>query len=187
MTHGLKLLYELTVKTGAKIGVKEYFQILEDTLIGRFLPAFRMRRKRRLVMSPKFFFFDLAPVIHFTRRGPISPGSELFGRAFEHYLFMEITAHSSYSEKFYPVSYWRTASGIEIDFILGDHEVAVEVKATDQANSSHLKGLRRFREEYQVRRTILVSLDARPRMTDDKIEILPWSSFLEMLWKGEIL
>lgn len=163
------------------------FQILIDTLIGRLLPAFRMRRKRRLVTSPKFFFFDIAPVIHFARRGSVSPGSELFGRAFEHYLFMEITTHSSYSEKFYPVSYWRTTSGIEVDFILGDHEVAVEAKATEQANPSHLKGLRRFREEYQVRRSILVTLDARPRMTDDGIEILPWNRFLEMLWEGKLL
>ena len=167
--------------------VKEYFQILEDTLVGRFLPAFRKRRKRRLVVSPKFFFFDLAPVICFTRRGPVSKGSELFGRAFEHYLFMELTAHSSYSESYYPICYWRTASGVEVHFILGDHEVAVEAKASDHAVSSHLKGLRQFREEYQARRSILVSLDARPRMTEDGIEILPWQRFLEMLWGGEIL
>ena len=167
--------------------VKEYFQILEDTLVGRFLPAFRKRRKRRLVASPKFFFFDLAPVIYFTRRGPVSQGSELFGRAFEHYLFMELSAHSTYSENFYPLCYWRTASGMEVDFILGDHDVAVEAKATDHAVSFHLKGLRQFREEYQTRRSILVSLDARPRMTEDGIEILPWKNFLEMLWGGEFL
>lgn len=167
--------------------VKEYFQILEDTLVGRFLPSFRKRRKRRLVLSPKFYFFDLAPVIYFTHRGPVSEGSELFGRAFEHYLFMELTAHSAYSEKFYPLFYWRTASGMEVDFILGDHEVAVEAKATNHAVSNHLKGLRQFREEHQTRRSILVSLDARPRMTEDGIEILPWQRFLEMLWGGEIL
>jgi predicted AAA+ superfamily ATPase len=167
--------------------VKEYFQILEDTLVGRYLPAFRKRRKRRLVMSPKFYFFDLSPVIHLTHRGSVSPGSELFGRAFEHFLHMEISAHSSYSEKFYPTSYWRTTTGAEVDFILGDHEVAVEAKATDHANPGHIKGLRQFREEYQVRRSILVSLDARPRTTEDGIEILPWRRFLEMLWAGEIL
>jgi predicted AAA+ superfamily ATPase len=63
----------------------------------------------------------------------------------------------------------------------------VEAKATDQATPSHLKGLRQFREEYPVRRSILVSLDARPRITDDGIEILPWSRFLEKLWGGELL
>ncbi len=166
--------------------VKEYFQILEDTLIGRRLPAFQKRKKRRLVTSPKFYFFDLSPVIHLSRRSKVVPGSELFGRAFEHYIWMEIIAHSSYSELFYPISYWRTASGFEVDFILGDHEICIEVKSTELANTTHLKGLRRFREEYSVQRSILVSLDSRPRKTEDQIEILPWHIFLEQLWGGGI-
>lgn len=100
---------------------------------------------------------------------------------------MEIVAHSSYSESFYPISFWRTSSGIEVDFILGDHEIAVEVKSTELANPNHLKGLRRFREEYTVRRNILVSLDPKPRKTEDQIEILPWKTFLEQLWSGNII
>ena len=167
--------------------VKDYFQILEDTLVGRQLPAFRKRKKRRLLTSPKFYFFDLSPVIHLSRRGKVEPGSELFGRAFEHFIWMEITAHAAYSELFYPISYWRTASGFEVDFLLGDHEVAVEVKSTAIANMAHLKGLRRFREEYTVRKTVLVSMDERPRLTEDKIEILPWQVFLERLWSGAII
>jgi predicted AAA+ superfamily ATPase len=167
--------------------VKEYFQILEDTLIGRQLPAFQKRKKRRLVTSPKFYFFDLSPVIHLSRRSKVVPGSELFGRAFEHYIWMEIIAHSSYSELFYPVSYWRTASGFEVDFILEDHEIAIEAKSTELANTTHLKGLQRFKEEYSVRRSILVSLDSRPRKTEDQIEILPWQIFLEQLWGGEVI
>jgi predicted AAA+ superfamily ATPase len=167
--------------------VKEYFQILEDTLIGRQLPAYRKRKKRRLITSPKFFFFDLAPVIHLSRRGSVQPGSELFGRAFEHFIWMEIIAHSSYSELFYPVSFWRTSSGIEVDFILGDHEISIEVKSTTLANDSHLKGLRRFKEEYSTRRSILVSLDSTPRETIDQIEILPWNNFLDQLWEGNVI
>ena len=68
---------------------------------------------------------------------------------------MEIVAHSNYSEVFYPVTFWRTSSGFEVDFVLGDHEIAVEVKSSKLANKSHLKGLRRFREEYSTRRSIL--------------------------------
>ena len=166
--------------------VREYFQILEDTLIGQQLPAFKKRKKRRLITSPKFNFFDLSPVIYLSRRGEVIPGSELFGRAFEHYIWMEIVAHSNYSEVFYPVSYWRTSSGFEVDFVLGDHEIAVEVKSSKLANKSHLKGLRRFREEYSVQQSILVSLDPKPRKTEDQIEILPWQVFLEQLWGGEI-
>ena len=167
--------------------VKEYFQILEDTLIGRQLPAFRKTKKRRLVTSPKFYFFDLSPVIHLSRRGEVVPGSELFGRAFEHFMWMELVAHSSYSELFYPITYWRTSSGFEVDFVLGDSEISIGVKSTDSANTTHLKGLRRFREEYPVRRSILVSLDSKPRKTEDQIEILPWQMFLEQLWSGKVV
>jgi len=167
--------------------VKEYFQILEDTLTGRILPAFRKRKKRRIVTSPKFFFFDLAPVVHLTRRGRVSPGSELFGRAFEHFLWMEINAHASYSERFYPIAYWRTSSGFEVDFILGDHEIAIEIKSAQVVNRNHLKGLQRFGEEYRTRRRIVVALEPKPRKTADGIEILPWRVFLEELWEGSVI
>lgn len=167
--------------------VKGYYQILEDTLIGRTLPASKKRAKRRLIRAPKFYFFDIGVVAHLTRRGTVSRGSELFGRVFEHFVYLEILAHSSYSGVFYPLAYWRTASQIEVDFILGDHEIAVEVKSTAEAKAHHLKNLRAFKDEHPSSRCILVSLDARPRRTQDGIEILPWRDFLEQLWAGKIL
>jgi len=167
--------------------VKEYFLILEDTLIGRMLPAFRKRAKRRLIGAPKFYFFDIGIVAHLTRRGKIRPGSELFGRAFEHMIYMELTAHSGYSEMNYPIAYWKTASGFEVDFVLGDHEIAVEVKGTDMVTNKHLKGIRAFKEEYQARSYIVVSMDTNPRKTEDDIEILPWQVFLDRLWANEII
>ena len=167
--------------------VRDYFQILEDTLIGEYLSAYQKKQKRRLITSPKFFFFDLAPIIHLSNRGEVVPGSELFGKAFEHFIWMELTAHRSYSELFYPISFWRTSSGFEVDFLLGEHEIAIEVKSTSLANRTHLKGLRRFKEEYETRRSILVSLDSKSRETEDGIEILPWGIFLNMLWGGDII
>ena len=100
---------------------------------------------------------------------------------------MELAAHSAYSELFYPVAYWRTASQLEVDFILGDHEIAVEVKGTRQAAEHHLRGLRAFREEFTTRHSILVSRDPNPRTTGDGIEILPWRVFLERLWRNELM
>jgi len=166
--------------------VKEYFRILEDTLVGRMLPAFRKRAKRRLIGAPKFFFFDIGIVAHLTRRGKVKPGSELFGRAFEHLIYMELTAHSGYSEVNYPIAYWKTASGFEVDFVLGEHEIAVEVKSTDMVTNKQLKGIRAFKEEYQARRYIVVSMDTNPRRTEDGIEILPWQVFLDRLWANQI-
>jgi predicted AAA+ superfamily ATPase len=164
--------------------VKEYFQILEDTLIGKQLPAFRKRAKRRLIGTPKFYFFDISIVSHLTHRGRVEKGSELFGRALEHFIYMEILAHSSYSELNYPIAYWKTASGFEVDFVLGDHELAVEVKSASMAGNRHLKGIRAFKEENTARRYIVVSMDAEPRKTADGIDILPWKIFLDRLWKG---
>ncbi len=123
---------------------------------------------------------------HLTRRGVVNQGSELFGRVFEHFVYLEILAHSSYSELFYPLTYWRTASQIEVDFILGDHEIAVEVKSTTQAKGHHLKNLRAFKDEHPSSRCILVTMDTRPRRTEDGIDVLPWRDFLEQLWGGKI-
>ena len=167
--------------------IKQHFQILEDTLVGCHVPAYRKRMKRRVVSAPRFYFFDVGVVAQLTRRGVVEAGSELFGRAFAHFIFMEIKAHAGYSEKNYPIAYWRTVSQIEVDFILGDHEVAVEVKSTAQAGNHHLKGLRALKEELVAKHYILVSLDPRPRQTEDGIEILPWKTFLERLWEGQLL
>jgi len=166
--------------------IKEYFQILEDTLIGRYLPSFQKRPKRRVITAPKFYMFDIGITNYLLNRTKIEKGTELFGKAFEHFIYQEIYAHSRYSDVNYPMYYWRTASQIEIDFVLGDHEVAIEVKATDQATVRHLKGLKAFAEEYDVKKLILVSNDPLPRLVDD-IEILPWKVFLERLWKDEII
>ena len=165
--------------------VKEYFQILDDTLIGKKLPAFRKRAKRRLIRAPKFYFFDIGIVSYLAHRGKVEQGSELFGRALEHFIYMQIMAYSGYSELNYPISYWRTASGIEVDFVLGDHEIAIEVKSASLVGNRHLKGIRAFREEYSAKKYIVVSMDPRPRKTADGIDILPWQVFLDRMWKGK--
>ncbi|MBI5554480.1 MAG: ATP-binding protein, partial [Elusimicrobia bacterium] len=90
--------------------IKEYFQILEDTLIARFLPSFQKRPKRRVILAPKFYFFDVAIANYLTKRKNIEMHSEAFGKAFEHFMFQEIYAHSKYSGLDYPVAYWRTTS-----------------------------------------------------------------------------
>jgi len=166
--------------------IKEYFQILVETLTGRFLPSYQKKPKRRVILSPKFYFFDIGIANQLLKRGVILPGSESFGKAFEHFIYHEIYSHSHYSDLNYPLCYWRTASNIEVDFILGDHEVAVEVKSSEMANPRHLRGLISFSEEYNAKKLILVSNDPAPRKTGN-IMILPWRVFLEQLWAGEII
>ncbi len=165
--------------------VKGYYQILQDTLIGSFIPAYRKKVKRRLISASRFVFFDVGIVRQLTKRGEVKEGSELFGRAFEHFITLEVLAHSSYSELEYGVSYWRTASQLEVDLILG-HDIAVEIKSSDRVTNKHLKGLRAFKEEHRAK-CILVSRDPEPRKTDDDILILPWEEFLKRLWAKEII
>ncbi len=101
---------------------------------------------------------------------------------------MELRAHATYAPNGagLPVSYWRTASGLEVDFILGAAEVAVEVKSTDRPTSDHLKGLRAWREEHPTSRCILVCRAPRARRTEDGIEILPWRDFVRRLWLHQL-
>lgn len=166
--------------------IKEYFQILEDTMTGRFLQSFQKKPKRRVITAPKFYYFDVGVAGYLLKRGTIGYGSEAFGKAFEHFIYNEIYSYSHYSDRNFPLTYWRTASQIEVDFILGDHEVAVEVKSASLVNPRHLKGLKSFAEEYKVRLLIIVSTDPYPRKIDN-IMILPWKVFLEKLWGGEII
>lgn len=166
--------------------IKEYFQIIQDTLVGRFVPAYQKKPKRRVITAPKFYFFDVGIVNFLLKRGKIEMGTEVFGNVFEHFIYQEIYAHSSYSGLDYEISYWRTASQIEIDFVLGKHEVAIEVKASNNINSRHLKGLKSFMEEYKVNHAILICNEVLPRKQGD-IWILPWQVFLEKLWGGELI
>jgi len=168
------------------ITIKEYFQILEDTLIGRFLPSFQKKPKRRVILSPKFYYFDVGIAGYLLKRGAINYGSEIFGNAFEHFIYQEIYAHNHYTDINYPISYWRTASQIEVDFILGDHQIAIEVKATNNVHSKHLSGLKAFAEEYLIEKKILVSTDPYERQMGDII-LMPWNIFLNKLWSGDII
>ncbi len=166
--------------------IKEYYQILEETLIGDFVPSFQKKPKRRVVSAPKFYFFDIGVANHLLKRRQIEWETVDAGHTFEHFIFMELKAYSQYSGKKFPIQYWHTSSGQEVDFILGDHACAIEVKATDNVHNRHLKGLRTFADEYTVKRKIIVSNDPFVRQTED-IVIYPWKIFLEKLWGGELI
>lgn len=168
------------------ITIKEYFQILEDTLLGYFIPVYQKKPKRRVIKAPKFYFFDLGIANNLLNRGKIEKGSELFGHAFESFIFQELIAHKHYSGLEYSISYWRTASQIEVDFILGDHEVAIEIKSSSFISSKHLAGLKAFAEEYEVKKSIIVCTEPIPRLFNG-VYILPWEDFLNKLWRNEII
>ena len=167
--------------------VKGYFGILEDTLLGRWLPAWRKRRKRRLIGAPKFYFADVGVVNRLARRGTVHRGSELYGKAFENWVHHEPAAFVAYTDWDVQLTHWRLPSGIEVDFVLGDMALAVEAKASANIGRPHLKGLRSLALEHDPGRRVVVCLEPRPRRTPDGIEVLPAETFVRKLWEGELV
>lgn len=167
---------------------KNHFQILADTLIGRWLPAYRKRPKRRVIAAPKFYFMDVGVVNRLAKRGELLPGSDAYGKAFENWVYHELTAYTHYRDCDEGMSYWRLASGIEVDFVLGDMAVAVEAKSSAKITRNHLKGLRSLAIDFpEVRNRIVVCREPKPRKTDDGIDVIPTDLFVQKLWNEEII
>jgi predicted AAA+ superfamily ATPase len=165
--------------------VKEYFSILEDTMIGFMVPAYRKAIKRRLFLGPRFYFFDLGLTNYLLHRKNLIQGSPEYGKAFEQFVIQELHAWCGYNNLHPGLTYWRTTSGMEVDAILGDAQVAIEIKSSREIHRHHLKGLKAFGEEHPRSRRIIVSNEPVRRISEE-IEIIPLLEFLEDLWKGSI-
>lgn len=165
--------------------VKEYFAILQDTLVGYIIPAYTKVVKRKIRQAPKFYYFDVAIVNYLLGRKHLQPGSADFGHAFEHFMMQEIIAYLGYSGFENKLSYWHTYNNYEVDAILGDGDVAIEFKSCKEVQTRHLSGLKAFREEHPHARLIIVSLDEVPRILND-VEVLPATDFLQKLWNKTI-
>ena len=170
--------------TSAKT-IQSYYQILEDTYIGSFLPAYARRPKRRIVKQPKFYFHDVGVVNQLAKRRQLEAGNPLFGKAFENWIFHEIVCFNKYTCLDYELATWRLTTGAEVDFIIGDMEIAIESKASSHVHSRHLKNLRVLQEEHPcVRERVVVCLETEPRRTTDGILILPYHDFVKRLWRS---
>src|SRR5204862_2593139 len=120
------------------------------------------------------------------QRGEMRPGSELYGKAFENWIFHELSSHNAYSEAFAHFSYWRLASGIEVDFVVNDMSVAIEAKASAKVSADHLRGLRALIQDHpKVKNRVLVCLEAKSRRTEDGILVLPAMEFCRRLHNGD--
>jgi predicted AAA+ superfamily ATPase len=172
--------------------VQGYYQILVDTFLGYFTFPYSQKVKRDLIeATPKFYFFDVGIANHLAHQALLDLKGLVAGRAFEHYIFMELTAYKGLRRKSFEISYWRTKLGLEVDFILGKALVAIEVKLSTQVYQEDLKGLIAFCEEHDKAQAYVVSQDPRPRdlKVNEQliIRILPWEIFLKKLWADEII
>jgi predicted AAA+ superfamily ATPase len=167
--------------------VKEYYQILVDTLLGTMIEPYKKRKDRHVIIrAGKFYLFDVGVAGAITHRRIPQEKGEQFGKAIEHFILMELLAHRVYSELNYDVNFWRTKSGLEVDFILGHGEVAIEVKGTSRVDKADLRPLKTFIQEYRPARAFVVCNEGAVRLHED-IRILPWRDFLKMLWHGEVI
>jgi predicted AAA+ superfamily ATPase len=162
--------------------VYEYFDILRDTLLLHEVPAWTRSSARKPLVSPKYYFFDVG-VVSWLQGRPVQAGTPEFGPAFETWLLHELVCHRDYAGGA-PIRHWRSASGYEVDFVLGDH-TAVEVKAKENVAPRELRALHALAEERPVKHALCVSLDPRPRRVGD-VRILPYGDFLDALWAGDL-
>ncbi len=155
--------------------VQEYFQILEDTLLGFRLQPWTRSRKRRAIHSPKFYFFDCGiPNVLLGRT--LSSKTREFGHAFEHGMVLETLAAAHHDRRFEQLRFWRSASGFEVDLLLDDH-TAVEFKA-GTVRDGDVAGLVALAEDMPLRRRWIVCTETVPRRLPGGIEVLPWQEYL---------
>ncbi len=164
--------------------VKDYVQVLIDTLIVSTLPPYRKTASRKTVATEKIYFFDIGVSNFLIGRKEVYPKTPAFGENLEHLIFLELRAYLDYLQRDEMLTYWRTTSQIEVDFIVGDH-TAIEVKGAGRVSTQDLKSLKILSEEMVLKTKIVVCDEKEPR-TVDGIKIYPIILFLQKLWAGEI-
>jgi predicted AAA+ superfamily ATPase len=167
--------------------VKEYYQILIDTLLAICIEPFKKRQSRQVITkASKYYMFDVGVAGYLTKRNIVEQKGPEFGKAFEHFMLMEIVAFRSYAGKDFPINFWRTKTGLEVDFVLAQGEVVIEIKGADRIDKRDMNGLEAFVEAYTPKKSIMVCNEKEKR-AHGKIMILPWQVFLQELWAGKIL
>lgn len=154
--------------------VTGYFEILRDLLIGYFLPPFTKKAKRRLISHPKFYYFDPGVYRAIRPTGPYDMPGELGGVSLETLVHQQINAVNDLLELGYKMYYFRTSTGVEVDFVLyGKNGIkAIEVKATERFQDNMLDGLKKFRADYPEAKLFLLYGGERKLFVDD-VTVLP--------------
>lgn len=171
--------------------VSAYFSILVDTLMGYLIYPFKKHVGRQIISeTPKFYLFDVGVANYLQRYQITELNGQQAGKALEHYILLELIAYRELREKDFEINYWRTKTGLEVDFILDKGRIAIEVKLEQQPDKSDLRGLTAFCEEHHPKSAYLICMVPRARRTrynDLAIDIMPVTTFLEQLWDGKII
>ena len=162
--------------------VEGYVRILEDILLGWRLPVFTRKAKRQLAGHPKFFLFDAGVFRSLRPRGPLDRPGEIEGQALEGLVAQHLSAWAAYSSQRRELFYWRTVSGVEVDFVVYGPEGiwAIEVKNSRNVRNADLRGLKAFKDEYPQSGLLLLYRGIE-RLKIGEVLCLPCSDFLASL------
>jgi predicted AAA+ superfamily ATPase len=164
--------------------IGDYFDILEDLLIGHRLKIFSRKGTRKTIKKSKFYFFDVGVYRTLRPSGPLDDDSGLRGHAFETLVYQEIRALNSYLNWNFELSYWHTDKGDEVDFILYGKKglFAIECKCSKTIHSSDLKSLKYFKKDFKPAQLLLV-YGGDEELILDEVKIVPISLFLKNMEK----
>lgn len=178
-----QLLNYTNIATDAQVPVqtvKQWYEVLESTLLGYQIPPYTKTQKRKAITTSKFYFFDIAIARSLRNIPAPAEGTTEAGEYFEQLVCMELKTWIDYTRPRSRLTFWRSTSNKEVDFCV-DEELAIEVKLSMNITEKHLNGLKALREENIFKRYIVVCQEEHPRLVDG-IEILPWKYFFAQLW-----
>jgi uncharacterized protein len=168
-------LSSLATKAGiSQHFVREYFAILEDTLIGFLLLPYAESERKRMSKQPKFFLFDNGVTRAMQRRGSQTPTAEELGILFEQWVILEIKRMLSYHAPELSLSFWRSSAGAEVDILItrgSEILLAIECKSSDRLTKSDFSGLRAFRASHHKVPLVVCCPGSAARTTEDGIRV----------------
>ncbi len=172
----------------ARPTVQGYFEILVDTLVGTWLPAWRPRAKVKELSHPKFYFFDPGAVRALSGRLHDTLGDAERGPLLETYLLHELRASIQRSGCGGQLAYWRTPSGSEVDFVWtrGAKAVGIEVKGASRWRREDGAALSTLYAEKTIQKAFGVYL-GREVLRAGSVSVLPLRQFLKRLYAGDVL
>jgi predicted AAA+ superfamily ATPase len=162
--------------------VCSYFEILGDTLLGFLLEPYHASVRKRQRQSPKFFLFDpgVTRALNGTLNVGLVPSTYAFGKAFEHFVLLEIVRLSDYRRNDYRFSYLRTKDGAEIDLIIerpGSKTALVEIKSGGRVDERDVRDLSRFLPDFPGAEAFCLSRDKVRKRIGDVLAV-PWADGL---------
>ena len=175
--------------------IKEYYQILVDTLVGYLIYPYTKKISRNIIShTPKFYYFDIGLATRLSKKNFIELIGADAGKALENYVLMELIAYIGLNDSDYNLFYWRTNTGLEVDFILSNSvskPIPIEVKISKNIHKTELKSIKSFMAEHELDIGYIVCLEPFSRRltigNNREILILPIKEFLNKLWLEEII